>query len=91
MQKHVYKGKATLLINGDLGDSHSPALILSILVPLQMTLWGKGWASTLHELSLSPHMPLASLGHHWHHPGGTPAPLGFLPLNQTPVFLIASH
>ena len=78
MQEYVYKGKATLLINGDLGDSHrhGPALIPSAPVCLQVTRWGKGWAPALHKLSPSPRMPLASLGHHWHHHNGTPAPAG---------------
>lgn len=55
MQKHVYKGKATILITGHLGDSHGhgPALLLSAPISLQVTHQGKGWAPALHRLSPS--------------------------------------
>lgn len=83
-KKHVHKGKATILITGDLGVMDM-ALLYSSLLPSACRWHIRVRAGHQHcpdclnpplERVLPWRCLLASLGHCWHCHNGTPAPAG---------------
>lgn len=93
MQKCACKDKATVLISGDLGNSHGhgPAPFLSAPISLQVTHQGKSWAPALQRLSPSTLSAFWHLGHCWHCHNGTHAPAGAgVPISEQDSYVLHS-